>query len=278
MLAVKEIGLNDKYAALCQILREHLAGGLVVAFSGGVDSAFLLWAAEQERRTNGGQLVALTTVSASLANAEKEDATRFAQDIGVTHLWCESGEIGNPAYLVNDGNRCYHCKTELFRIARETAQELNYQWLAYGYNASDRGDYRPGHRAAQENGVLAPLDEAGLTKDDIRQLMRDNGLDLADKPASPCLSSRMMTGVAITPRKLREIDELETVLRDAGLRVFRVRVHEEGANRFLRLEVAPDEMARALELREQFVAESQKRGYRWAVLDLAGYRTGGANL
>jgi uncharacterized protein len=278
MPAVKEINLNDKHAALRQNLRERLAGGLVVAFSGGVDSAFLLWAAERERRANGGQLIALTTVSASLAGAEKADAEKFAQDLGVRHLWRESGEISNPAYLVNDANRCYHCKTELFRLARETAQELNYQWLAYGYNASDRSDYRPGHRAAQENEILAPLDEAGLTKEDIRQLMRENGLELADKPASPCLSSRLMTGVAITPRKLEEIEELEKLLRDGGLRVFRARAHEDGPNKFLRVEVALNELDAFLKLREQFVAAGQLRGYRWVTLDLAGYRTGGANV
>ncbi len=278
MQTVKEIALSDKYTVLRQTLRERLAGGLVVAFSGGVDSAFLLWTAEEERRANGGRLIALTTVSASLAGVEKEDATRFAQDIGVTHLWRESGEISNPAYLVNDSNRCYHCKTELFRIARETAQELDYQWLAYGYNASDRGDFRPGHRAAQENAILAPLDDAGLTKDDIRQLMRENNLDLADKPASPCLSSRMMTGVAITPRKLKDIEDLEKLLRDGGVRVFRARVHEDGAQKFLRVEVALDELPQFLALREKLVAAGQLRGYRWVTLDLAGYHTGGANL
>lgn len=278
MTATKEYGLSDKYAALRENLRDKLAGGLIVAFSGGVDSAFLLWAAEQERRASGGQLLALTTVSASLAEAEKADATRFARELGVEHLWRASGEVANPAYAINDPNRCYHCKSELFRLARETAQERGLQWIAYGYNASDRGDFRPGHRAAQENQILAPLDAAGLTKDDIRQLMRDNGLDLADKPASPCLSSRFLTGVAITPRKLREIDALETLLRAGGLRVFRVRVHEDGVNRWLRLEVAPDEMPLALNLREQFVHESKKRGFRWVTLDLAGYRTGGANV
>ena len=150
--------------------------------------------------------------------------------------------------------------------------------MAYGFNASDRGDYRPGHRAAQENAILAPLDEAGLTKDDIRQLMRENNLDLADKPASPCLSSRMMTGVAITPRKLKDIEELEKLLRLGGLRVFRARVHEDGAQKFLRLEVALDELPQFLALREQLVAAGQLRGYRWVTLDLAGYHTGGANL
>jgi uncharacterized protein len=273
-----ETTLTTKYATLCQSLRERLAGGLLIAFSGGVDSAFLLWAAEQERRANGGQLLALTTLSASLAGVEKEDAIRFAQELGVEHLWRESHEVSNPAYLVNDSTRCYHCKTELFRLAHETAQVRGLQSIAYGFNASDRGDYRPGHRAAQENAILAPLDAAGLTKDDIRQLMREYNLDLADKPASPCLSSRLMTGVAITPRKLKDIEELEKLLRLGGLRVFRVRVHEDGAQKFLRVEVALDELPQFLTLREQLVAAGQLRGYRWVTLDLAGYRTGGANL
>ena len=275
---VTETTWHSKYAALRGGLRDKLAGGLIVAFSGGVDSAFLLWAAEQERRATGGKLVAFTTASASFPQVEKDDATAFAQALGVEHIWAASGEIANPAYAVNDANRCYHCKTELFRLCRELAQSRQYQWIAYGYNASDEGDYRPGHRAAQENEICAPLHEAGLTKDEIRQLMREQGLDLADKPASPCLSSRLLTGVAVTPRKLKEVEDLEALLRRGGLRVFRARVHEDGAQKFLRVEVALNELPRLLELRADLVAAAQLRGYRWVTLDLAGYRTGGANL
>ena len=153
----------------------------------------------------------------------------------------------------------------------------NFKWIAYGYNASDRGDVRPGHRAALENNILSPLEAADLTKDDIRQLMRDSGLEMADKPVCPWLSSRLMTGVAITRKKLNDVEQLEGVLRDRGLKVFRVRVHEDGETKFLRLEVALDEMQRAVELRVDLVKKALKLGYKWVTLDLAGYRTGGGN-
>ena len=278
MIAAVELpaAVQKKYAVLRAQLKPLLADGLIVAFSGGVDSAFLLWAAEQERRESGGRLLAVTAVSASLAQVEREDAVRFAASIGVEHRLETSAEFENPAYLRNDGARCYHCKTELFRLSHELGARLGCKAIAYGYNASDRGDIRPGHRAAQEGGIVAPLDEAELTKDDIRALLRAHDLPLADKPASPCLSSRLMLGVAVSPEKLRDVEEMEAILRRGGLRVFRVRLHEEGARRFLRLEVAPDEIARAVALREGLVAEGRARGYAWVVLDLAGYRTGGA--
>jgi uncharacterized protein len=266
----------SKYAELRAILRSALEGGLLVAFSGGVDSAFLLWAAEWERRDAGGRLVALTTESASLARAEREDAAGFAGSLGVEHRWAASGELGNPAYVRNDATRCFHCKTELFRICRDVSAELSLAHVAYGYNASDRGDIRPGHRAALDSGVLSPLDEAGLTKDDIRSLMRAFGLALADKPSSPCLSSRLMQGVPVTPEKLGDVEALEDVLRRGGLSVFRVRLHEEGPRRLLRVEVAEGEMDAALGLRRKLVDSARARGCHWVTLDLAGYRTGGA--
>lgn len=268
--------LQAKFADLRRLLRPLLADGLIVAYSGGVDSAFLLWAAEQERRASGGRLLAVTAVSASLARVELEDAVQFAAHIGVEHRQEQSEEFSNPAYLRNDTARCYHCKTELFRLSHDLAARLGYTAIAYGYNASDRGDIRPGHQAAQENRIVAPLDAAGLAKDDIRALLRAHNLPLADKPASPCLSSRLMLGVAVTPAKLRDVEELESILRRGGLRVFRVRLHEEGARRFLRLEIAPDEMATALAVRTELVTAAQARGYQWITLDLAGYRTGGA--
>lgn len=267
--------LEAKFAALRANLRDLLRDGLIVAYSGGVDSAFLLWAAETERRESGGRLLAVTAVSASLAQVEREDAARFAAELGVEHRWEESGELSNPAYARNDLSRCYHCKTELFRLSHELAGRFDYAAIAYGYNASDRGDFRPGHQAAIENRILAPLDDAGLAKDDIRALMRAFGLPLSDKPSSPCLSSRLMTGVAVTPQKLKDVEDLETLLRDGGLQVFRVRLHEATAARWLRIEVAPDEMPRVLAVRDALQRAAKERGYQWVTLDLAGYRTGG---
>lgn len=267
--------LEARQAALRAALRARLPAGLIVAYSGGVDSAFLLWSAEQERRASGGRLLAVTAVSASLARVEREDAARFAAFVGAEHRWEETAELENAAYLRNDLDRCYHCKSELFRLSHDLASRLGYGAIAYGYNASDRGDFRPGHRAAKENDIIAPLDEAGLTKDDIRQLMRAAGLPLADKPASPCLSSRLMTGVAVTPAKLRDVEDLEELLRGAGLRVFRVRLHEHGGARWLRVEADPAEMPAVLAAREALHVAARARGYAWVTLDLAGYRTGG---
>src|SRR5712692_5649019 len=269
---------QSKYQELTRLLRPKLAEGLIVAFSGGVDSAFLLWAAEQTRQRHGGRLLAITAVSASLAQVEKEDARLFAETLGVEHFLEPSAEFSNQEYLSNDGNRCFHCKTELFRLSGTLGQRRGYKWIAYGYNASDRSDFRPGHTAALENNVLSPLNDANLTKEDIRALMRLNNLDLADKPGSPCLSSRLMTGVQITPKKLKDVEEMEMLLRRGGLKVFRVRLHENGDSRFLRLEVAPDELSRAMEMRDELVILGQRLGYRWVTLDLAGYRTGGGNL
>lgn len=268
---------EEKFQELAGLLQPKLAEGLIVAFSGGVDSAFLLWAAEQTRRSWGGRLLAITAVSASLAHAEKEDARSFAETVGVEHVFQESAEFTNQEYLKNDRNRCFHCKTELFRLSGTLSQRRGYKWIAYGYNASDRGDFRPGHAAALEDNVLSPLNDANLTKDDIRALMRAHNLNLADKPASPCLSSRLMTGVQITPQKLKDVEEVEKLLRRGGLRVFRVRLHENGDSRFLRLEVAPDELSHAMELRDELVGLGRGLGYRWVTLDLAGYQMGGGN-
>jgi uncharacterized protein len=268
--------LMAKHGALRDALRPRLQRGLIIAFSGGVDSAFLLWSAEQERLASGGRLLAVTAVSASLSQAEREDAARFAKLLGVEHRWEESREFSNPDYLRNDGSRCYHCKTELFRLTGKLMEEGAYAFVAYGYNASDRGDCRPGHRAALENGVITPLADAELTKDEIRGLMRAFKLPLADKPASPCLSSRLMTGVAVTPQKLRHVEEIESILRARGIEVARVRIHEEGQLSFLRIEVGPDEMEEALAARAELVAAGASRGYQRVLLDLGGYRTGGA--
>jgi len=265
---------NDLNATLVRLLTD----GLIIAFSGGVDSAFLLWAAESQRKRSGGKLLALTAVSASMAVQERDDAKMFADELGVEHSWEESHELENPAYLVNDTNRCYHCKSELFRIGHDIAEKRGYRWLAYGYNASDRGDVRPGHKAALENEVLSPLADAELTKDDIRIIMRAYGLALSEKPASPCLSSRLMHGVAVSPEKLQHVETLEAIMREAGVQVFRVRLHEEGSRKFFRIEVAPEEITKALPIRERLVETGKSLGYHWVLLDLAGYKMGGGRL
>lgn len=269
---------RQKYLQLRDLLREKLADGLIVAFSGGVDSSFLLWAAEQERKRSGGRLLALTTSSESFSKAERADAEKFITEQGIDHVWRDSHEIDNPQYVANGLDRCFHCKTELFRVCHDEADKLGYKWIAYGFNASDRGDFRPGHNAAKENAILSPLDEVGLTKDEIRVLMRENNLSIAEKPASPCLSSRLMTGVQITAKKLNDVEEIESILRNSGLNIFRVRVHEDGTKKFLRLEVSPDEIEKAVAIRDTLVREGTKRGYAWVTLDLAGYKTGGGNL
>ena len=265
-----------KLGLLRRQLEPLLPGGVLVAFSGGVDSALLVWVAHDLASRKGGRVVALTTTSASTPEGDRADAEAFTGSLGVPHLWRESGEVGNPEYSRNDRDRCYHCKVELFRIGEAVAKEEGLKWLLYGYNASDRGDDRPGHRAATEAGALSPLAQAGLTKSEIRLLMRDAGLSLAGKPASPCLSSRIMTGIPVTPERLRDVEAMEEILRRAGIETLRVRVCEaQGGDPFLRVEVGPGDMERVMACREELNEAGTDRGYRWVTLDLGGYRTGG---
>ena len=255
----------------------YVRDGLVIAFSGGVDSSFLLWAASEAYKGTGGRLLAITATSPSVPRKDVEDALDFAARIGVECELVESGEFEDERYLRNNRMRCYFCKSALFRISDSIIRDRGFRYVAYGYTASDTGDFRPGHEAAKEHRILYPLAEFGFTKDEIRNHLREEGYEMGEKPASPCLSSRVMTGVAITPIILKDIEELETLLRNRGLRVFRVRHHDDGVSRFIRLEVAPEEMEQALQLKGSLVAEAKRRGYRWITLDLEGYRTGGAN-
>ena len=266
----------EKFETLRRDLSERIMEGALVAFSGGLDSAFLLWVANTIVVEGGGAVMALTTTSPSTPARDKEDATAFTEGMDVPHLWRVSQELSNPAYIRNDRDRCYHCKTELFRIAEEIGKEHGLRWILYGYNASDHSDDRPGHRAALEAGVVAPLSDAGLTKPEIRHLMSEAGLPLAAKPASPCLSSRIMTGLAVTPGRLQDVEALERILREAGVWDLRVRVcaTDTGVG-FLRVEVPPEEMSRVLDCRLELQKESEYRGYRWVTLDLGGYKTGG---
>ncbi len=271
-------GLTDKFESLKQSLAGYTAEGLIVAFSGGVDSGFLVWAAEEARKERGGKLLALTTNSESMPKHDKDDVIRFVSKLGVKHIWKESYEVEDDQYLKNDSMRCYYCKSELFTIAKQVAAENDCKRIAYGYSASDMSDIRPGHKAAVENDILYPLATHGFTKEEIRELMRVNGFDLYDKPSSPCLSSRIMRGVQITKQDLRNVDDLEGILREGGMKVFRLRVHEINGKHFLRLETAPGEMMLALQLRDKLTTEAKKRGYVWVTLDLDGYRTGGGTF
>jgi uncharacterized protein len=265
-----------KLQRLRGILAERVSDGVLVAFSGGMDSAFLLWAAVEAKEAGGGRVVALTTTSASTPSRDKADARAFTKRLGVDHFWEESAELSSPGYLRNDRERCYHCKTELFRIAADLAEREDLRWLLYGYNASDQGDDRPGHRAAMEAGVVTPLSDVGLSKAEIGYLMAEAGLPLAGKPASPCLSSRIMTGIEIDPGKLRDVEELEGLLRRHGVSNHRVRVcRDDDGTFFLRVEAPPQFMTTILDCREDLLEIGSARGYRWVTLDLGGYRTGG---
>ena len=264
----------EKLAVLELALRRYVDEGALIAFSGGVDSAFLVWAAS--RVSDGaGRLVAMTTVSASTPEPDLEDARAFAASLGVEHLCVESRELDSEEYRRNDAERCYHCKADLFSLAREVARERDLGWILYGYTASDRHDVRPGHRAAAEAGVQAPLSDVGLEKAEIRALMRERGLALADKPASPCLSSRIMTGIPVDRRKLADVAAMEAILRGRGVAACRARICEAGSVSFFRIEVDPSDMDRVLSCRVELETEGKARGYRWVTLDLGGYRTGG---
>jgi uncharacterized protein len=267
--------VERKFSALRSSLKGYLKEGAVIAFSGGVDSAFLLWTAEKVRKVCGGSLVALTTLSASLSNVDREDAIHFAKSLGVDHVLEESGEVSSPKYRRNDLNRCYYCKTELFRIARDIAEQKKFRWVLYGYNASDRADFRPGHLAALENNVQSPLYDAGLSKEEIRSIMRRNNLELSEKAASPCLSSRIMAGIPISPQRLNDVEALESMLKRNGMKVFRVRLCGKEPEYFVRIEIAQEEMQEVLKVRDQLVREGRQRGYRWVTLDLEGYKMGG---
>jgi pyridinium-3,5-biscarboxylic acid mononucleotide sulfurtransferase len=280
-----------KMLQLHDILTDLLTEGLLVAFSGGVDSSFLLWAAAEAlacMQANGkdGKLEALFTISPSVPTWDREDAVKIADILKINLIIVDSHELQEDAYAKNEGMRCYYCKSELFKIAKEIAKQKNCCHIAYGYNASDRHDVRPGHHSAKENGIHSPLDQANIEKQEIRNLLKQIGLNVADKASSPCLASRMMTGVRVTEEKLQHIQVMENMLRAAGLHLYRVRMHEEmrenkGINqkiKYFRIEVAPEEMPNILQIRETLVHEAQKMGYRWVNLDLAGYRMGGGNL
>ncbi len=262
-----------KWSRLIESLRAPVHAGLVVAFSGGVDSATLLYAAVHTAKAHGGRVIALTTASESTPERDLADAREFAAKLGVDHRVVQSQELQDEKYLKNDENRCLYCKTELFTIATKVAAEESCAFIAYGYTASDRGEHRPGHWAAQSAGVISPLEESGLHKSEIREILRANGIHLAEKPAAPCLASRIRTGLPVTPKRLSDVEKLEGLLYAGGMRGHRVRIHDDS---LVRVECDPAQMEKLLSLREDAAKLSRELGYRWTVLDLLGYRTGGA--
>lgn len=260
--------LEIRYGRLQAILREM--GEVLVAFSGGVDSTFLVKVAFD---VLGDRAVAVTADSPSLPRRELEEARRLAAEIGVRHLVIETHELDDPRYAANPSNRCYFCKTELFTRLEGLARELGFRWLAYGENADDALGHRPGAQAAQEFGVRSPLREAGLTKADVRALSRRLGLPVWDKPAFACLSSRFPYGSTITAEKLRQVEVAEQVLWELGFRQFRVRHHGDIA----RIEVGREERIRLLEVAEEVSDRLRALGFLYVTMDLLGYRTGSMN-
>src|SRR5271155_3091000 len=260
----------QKQAKLLDELRP--LDSLLIAFSGGADSAYLAWAAHQAL---GARALAVTALSSSFSAHDREQAEQFLLATGIRHEFIETREFENPLYVANNADRCYYCKDELFDRMETLAKERNFGAIAYGVNADDTHDFRPGHRAAHEHRVLAPLLDAHLAKAEIRTLSRRAGLPTWDRPASACLSSRIPYGIAVTPELLAKVERAETILRELGFRQFRVRAHGELA----RIELAPDELSRGLQpdVSEQILAGVQQAGFAIATIDPEGYRQGSLN-
>jgi pyridinium-3,5-biscarboxylic acid mononucleotide sulfurtransferase len=259
----KELRLLNQLAELPSV---------IVALSGGADSAYLAWAAHHAK---GSQALSLTALSPSYSAYDREVVEEFVRRLGVRHEFVETHEMENPKYRANASDRCYFCKDELFNVLDTVAQERNFAAIAYGVNADDTLDFRPGHRAASEHRVLAPLLDAGLHKADIRLLSRRAELPTWDRPASACLASRLPYGTEVTPERLALVERGEAVLRDLGFHQFRVRLHDKLA----RVEIAPDEMPRAMspEMAASIATRLKAAGFAYVALDLEGYRQGSLN-
>ena len=262
--------LMAKRELLEQRIKE--AAPLLVAYSGGVDSAFLAFEAY---RVLGDKMLAVIADSPSLAREHLRDAFAFAEEHRIPLEVVSTGEMENPEYVRNDSQRCFHCKDELFTVMEHFRQERGFAAIAYGVNVDDQGDYRPGQNAARQHGVAAPLLAAGLTKADIRELSQQASLRVWDKPASACLSSRIEYGRPVTREALSQVEAGEDALRGLGFRQFRVRHH----GKIVRIEIAQVELARALDpqMSAEFVRIFKPLGFEYVTLDLEGFRSGSMN-
>jgi uncharacterized protein len=270
MLYPEAMDLVTKRSALGARLRE--LGRVLVAYSGGVDSAYLAWIAHHEL---GDAMLAVIADSPSLARTQLTDALSFASEQSIPVEVIPTGELDRPEYARNDASRCYFCKDELFKMMEQFRQSRGFDTIVYGVNLDDRADYRPGQQAAQQHGIAAPLLEAGLTKQDIRELALAAGLSLWDKPASACLASRLEYGRPVTLQVLQQVEQGEDAVRGLGFRQFRVRHH----GQIVRIEIARDELPRALtpEMAAEFTRIFKALGFSYVTLDLEGFRSGSMN-
>jgi uncharacterized protein len=262
--------LNEKQEKLFSLLADM--GRVIVAYSGGADSAYLAWAAN---KVLGSNAIAITADSASIPESHKRDAEAFAQHCGFRHEYIDTYEFDNPDYVKNAPDRCFHCKDELFTRLTEVGRDRGIENIVYGVNVDDLGDYRPGQKAAKLHEVRAPLVDAGMTKAEIRELSRIAGLPTWDRPASACLSSRIPYGTPVTPETVKTVEHGEEEIKALGFRQFRVRFHGE----LVRIEIAKDELPRALtvEMGAKFTAIFKNLGFHYVTIDLEGYRQGSLN-